>query len=252
MPAVSNTPSVTDSSCLGATCALVAVHGKVLLLLPSETVSSPAMRSPSTLAVEVVVPGARADQAGDHDLDLARRAAGCCAPAGPCPARATSMSSSWNFCLTAKLPARRRAPGMLAGPGAARVGRHDPQLDARHAADADRLLRRAHLQALVGRPVADAAVVRHDARAGLELEQLRQQLGVELGQQVERDHASRLDRSVSKRSRTSKRARSPTPALLRVLGRVLHQAAGRGRRQGRARRASPPRSRCARRPSRGR
>ena len=78
--------------------------------------------------------------------------------------------------------------GQLARPAALRVGRHDPQLHARHAAHAHRLLRRAHLEALVGRPVADAAVVRHDARARLEAQQARQQLGIEIRQQIERDH----------------------------------------------------------------
>ncbi len=110
----------------------------------------------------------------------------------------------------------------VADPCAARVRRHDPELDARHAADPDRLLRRAHLQALVRRPVGDAAVVRHDARARLELQQLRQQLGVEIRQQIERHH--RRAGEVGLEDVAHLEARKIADArLARILGGMLHQ-----------------------------
>ena len=77
----------------------------------------------------------------------------------------------------------------LATENAQKAGVSDrARFEVRDIFDTDRLLRRAHLQPLVGRPVADAAVVGYDARAGLEPEQPRQELGVEIGQEVERDY----------------------------------------------------------------
>src|SRR6185295_19672689 len=76
----------------------------------------------------------------------------------------------------------------VARPAPRGVRRHDPELDLRQAAETDRLLRRAHFEFLVRRPGADAAVVRDDARPRPEAKQLRQQLGIEVRQKIERDH----------------------------------------------------------------
>src|SRR3989442_2409590 len=103
--------------------------------------------------------------------------------------------------------------GEVARPDAVRVGGHDPQLYARQPADADRLFRRAHLEPLVGRPVGDAAVVRDDARAGLELEQPRQSLAFKAGSRYILITLARR-KPVSQMSPGSKRAPFAKPALL--------------------------------------
>ena len=61
-------------------------------------------------------------------------------------------------------------------------GTVDEHIYSNVAAKPDRFFRRAQLVCLVRRPIADAAVVRHDARAGFEREQPVLQLHVEIGQ----------------------------------------------------------------------
>ena len=165
------------------------------------------------------------------------------------PARA-STSSTWYFCVMSNC---QRPPS--SGSSATQRPRASAGTTQRKTRErperADHLLRQRELDHLVERPGAEVVVVRHDARAGLELlDEARQQLQVHLRQQVHRHHADAAQVGLEQVLHLETRQRLDAGAL-RVRRARASPAADRCPRPGPARRsASPPRSRCARRPNR--